>query len=188
MGPPTGARPLERARRRTTIIPRAGRRPQFLALVLAAACLAGTARAVSVHDIALSDQFGNVDSLGAHAGELVVVMVVTARGLLNIKSWEADLRQAVDGVTYLRVADIPEDPPVTYERVAGKLRLVVLERVPVLVDMERQWARALDLDTDVPNVLLFTRDGNLAARYRGRWHPDNVAEVAARLHQLLAAR
>ena len=61
-------------------------------------------------------QLSERDSLAAHRGEVVLVFIVTATGLLNTRFWEEDLREQVDGVTYLRVADIPEHPPVSIER------------------------------------------------------------------------
>lgn len=152
------------------------------AVLVAALTLSAAAHAVS--DIVLTDQHGGEDSLGAHRGEVVLVFIVTATGLLNTKFWEEDLREQVEDVTYLRVADIPEEPPVTFERVALKLKIVAPAQVPVMVDMERQWARALDLDTAVPNLLLFNREGQLAARYRGRWHPANVTRVAQRIREI----
>jgi hypothetical protein len=161
-------------------------RAVWLWLALLAGVVSG-AQAASAEDVArieLVDQHGRTDSLAAHAGDVVVVFVVTANGLLNTKAWEEDLRALVDEVAYLRIADVPAGSTATHERVAAKLQIVVPQSVSVMIDVERRWAAALGLETRVPNLLLYTRQGQLAARYRGRWHPDSVAEVAERLRQI----
>ena len=163
------------------------RRAGFVSALALGAALALGGRALAAEDvrsIELADQHGRSDSLAAHQGEVVLVFVVTATGLLNTRFWEEDLRALVEGVTYLRVADVPEGSSATRERIATRLRIVVPEGVPVMIDMERRWARALDLDTSVPNLLAYTRDGLLGARYLGTWNPDSVPEVAERLRQL----
>ena len=139
-----------------------------------------------VAEIALADQFGHTDSLAAHRGEVVLVFVVEVSALLNTRFWEEDLREQIDGITYLRVADVAAGGSASRERIATKLRLVVPDGVPVMIDTERRWARSLDLDTSEPNLLAYTRDGLLGARYRGRWHPDSVPDIVVRLRQLLA--
>jgi len=160
----------------------------LIGLLLGAALTLGapTARAgEEIAEIALVDQFGHTDSLAAHRGEVVLVFVVEVTALLNTRFWEEDLREQVDGITYLRVADVAAGSSASRERIATKLRVVVPAGVPVMIDTDRRWARALDLDTSEPNLLAYTRDGLLGARYRGRWHPDSVPDIVARLRQLV---
>lgn len=157
-------------------------------LLAAAAPGAGAAGVAALPGLALTDQYGASDTLGAHAGRVVIAFVVTAKRLRTIRPWERDLRELLADVDYVRVADIPAEPPVTHERVAGKLRLVVPPEVSVLVDMERAWATALSLDTSEPNLLVFNRQGQVAARFRGRWHPASVPKIAARVKQILDAQ
>ena len=166
------------------------RRATFVsALAFGAALALGAASAAEdVRSIELPDQHGSRDSLAAHEGEVVLVFVVTATGLLNTRFWEEDLRAQVEGITYLRVADVPAGSSATLERIAARLRIVVPKEVPVMIDMEGRWARALGLDTSQPNLLAYTRGGLLGARYRGTWNPDSVPEVAARLRQLKELR
>ncbi len=132
----------------------------------------------------LRDQFGNEDHLAAHQGRVIVVMVVTAKRLRNIKPWESDLRQQVDGVEYLRITDVPEESPADLEQIADKLRERVPEEVPVLIDLERRWATALDLDTDRPNLLLIDARGRLVATFRGKHSPELASEVIEALKKI----
>jgi hypothetical protein len=136
-------------------------------------------------ELALPDQNGNRDSLVAHRGKVVVAMVVTARRLRNLKGWERDLRSRFEEVDFVRVADVPADPPVTYRDVADKLATRVPDEVPVLIDLDRRWSSALGLDTGRPNILLIDPDGHLVASYRGRPEPELVDEVAGRIEELL---
>ena len=138
-------------------------------------------------ELKLLDQYGDEDSLAAHRGHIVVVMVVTAKRLRNIKPWEADLRKQVDGVEYLRITDVPEEPPGDVEQVAEKLRERVPDDVPVLIDMERRWATTLGLDTDRPNLLLIDARGRLVATFRGRYTPQLAVDVIEALKKIQGA-
>jgi hypothetical protein len=139
----------------------------------------------------LPDQFGGVDSLDAHRGRTVVVMVVTAKRLRNLKPWERDLRDRFPGgerIDFLRITDIPEDSPASVAEVADKLKERVPDQVPVLIDLERRWATALGLDTSRPNLLLVDDGGALIAAFQGRHDPALAARVAADLSALLDPR
>jgi hypothetical protein len=136
-------------------------------------------------DLKLVDQFGNAGSLADHRDQVVVVMVVTARRLRNLKAWEKDLRERYDDIYFLRIADIPPDPPVTHEQVARKFTKRVPEEVSIFIDIEGQWARGLELDTGRPNLLLFDREGKLAAAFRGRWETAPLKDVYAAMDELM---
>jgi hypothetical protein len=127
----------------------------------------------------LPDQFGHEQGLAQHRGSAVVALVVTAKRLRAIKGWELDLKERLPDVGFLRVVDVPEEPPVTWERVAGKLRERVPRQVPIGIDLERRWAAAYSLDTAEVNVLVFGPDGQLAARFRGRRSKPLLERVVA---------
>ena len=76
------------------------------------------------------------------------------------------------------------NPPVTREQVADKLDKRVPEEVPILIDIERRWARELELDTERPNVLLFDREGRFVAAFHGRAEPELLDEIHAVLDEL----
>jgi len=57
----------------------------------------------------------------------------------------------------------------------------------VLIDIDRRWARKLELDTLRPNLLLFDRHGELVARERGRAEPELVDAFAANIRELAGA-
>jgi len=139
-------------------------------------------------ELVLPDQRGGEDSLAAHRGKVVVAMVVTAQRLRNLKGWERDLRARFEELDFVRVADVPQDPPVTYRDVADKLATRVPDEVAVLIDVDRRWSSTLGLDTDRPNLLLIDADGRLVATYRGRPEPELVDEVAKRIEELLRKR
>jgi hypothetical protein len=127
----------------------------------------------------LKDQYGRLDRLAAHAGEPVVVMVVTAARLRSLKGWELELRQRTQqGLRVLRVMDVPETPRVGHDEVARRLRERVPREVAVLIDRERLWARAFRLDTREVNLLVFDGVGQLRQAFFGRRTPALVAEVA----------
>jgi hypothetical protein len=89
-------------------------------------------------------------------------------------------------VHYIRVADVPVEPPVTHEEMAEKLLKRVPEEVSILIDLERRWATALGLDTSQPNLLVFDRSGRLVSSHRGRRSRFLEAYVSRDLEKLLA--
>ena len=158
----------------------------FLAVILLATVTLGQAPGIA--ELELVDQTGASDSLAAHHDHVVVVMVVTARRLRNLKAWERALRERYDGVHFLRIADIPSEPTVTRKEVARKLAARVPEGVSILIDIERRWARELKLDTGRPNLLLFDRGGRMAGAFRGRMEPARLDEVQAAIEPLVGSR
>ncbi len=154
----------------------------ILTAVLLAAPVAGPAPDLAA--LELRDQYGTTDNLAAHRGEVVVAFVVTARRLRNIKPWEEALRERHAGLAFVRVADVPDERPASHDEVAAKLRKRVPEDVPVLIDLERAWATALDLDTQRPNVLVFDPRGRLAASVRGLLEPALVDEISGAIADL----
>lgn len=141
----------------------------------------------AVSGLRLRDQYGVEDSLDAHRGRTVVVIVVDAKRLRTVKAWERELRERFDSLDYLRVAVVPADPPTTWERVADKLREQVPEGVPVLIDLDRRWATELELDTSRPNLLVVDAGGRLAASFAGRHDPALAAVVTDNLAALVTA-
>jgi hypothetical protein len=135
--------------------------------------------AVAVPPPPLVDQFGREDSLESRRGTTVVALVVTAKRLRSIKGWELELHERLPEVSFLRVVDVPEEPKVTRERVAAKLRERVPQQVPIGIDMQRGWAAAYGLDTAEVNVLVFGPEGALVARFRGRKSKPLVEQVVA---------
>jgi hypothetical protein len=159
----------------------------LLALTLSATLPADTPDVRPLAGLKLRDQYGRQDSLEAHRGQVVLVTVVHAKRLRKLKSWEKALRERLEEVHYLRIADVPTDPPVNYEDVAEKLRKRVPEEVSILIDLEGRWAEALDLDTSQPNLLIFDRSGRLVSSYRGGRDRFLEAYVSRDLEKLLEA-
>jgi hypothetical protein len=147
--------------------------------LLASLVLASGAGLAAVAGVTLPDQRGGSDSLAAHAGHPVVVVVVDARRLGTVRRWQQDLLTRFPDLRVLTVADVNESRPPDPARVAAVLARRVPPEVAVLIDLERQWARALDLDTAAPNLLLVGPDGALVASFRGRWSEAAAAPVVA---------
>jgi hypothetical protein len=163
------------------------------AAIVAAALAAGTpsGAAVSPGDAVraeLRDQHGIPRSLADERGHPTVALVVTARRLRTLKAWEVELRARTPGLHYVRVCDVPPAPPTTWERVAARLRGRVPAEVPVLVDVERVWARAFALDTEEVNALVFDARGSLVARARGPRSDAALRAVTDAAAPLLRAR
>lgn len=127
----------------------------------------------------LRDQYGNVATLAGMSGAPVVAVVVSVKRLAMIEKWEKDLSERVPGVRFMNVADLPDDVPVDPDRTALTLQKRVPPGVNVLMDFSREWATTYALDTELPNLLVFDADGQLTARFRGRWSAELAAQVAA---------
>lgn len=146
--------------------------PSFLAVSLALSSGLGTL-GIQV----MPDQHGGQDSLAAHRGHPVVVVVVDARRLGTVKRWEKGLLTRFPGLHILTVADVNEKKPASLGQVALVLERRVPKEVAVLIDMQRLWAEQLDLDTAAPNLILVDAGGDLVAQFRGRWTQELAAEV-----------
>jgi hypothetical protein len=138
----------------------------------------------------LRDQFGRPDSLTAHAGRPLVLLVVSARRLRRLKAWEVELARRLDGVDFLRVADVsPEGgTPPTFDDVASTLRKHVPPSIRVLVDSERHWAGALGLDTREVNALAFDARARVVAQVRGAPRTETIGPLEAALLALPGVR
>lgn len=174
-----------------------GGRPSGIAAVLMALVAAGPvaslAEPLEAHaaDAALSslvaplrDQHGRPGPAGAALEKPHAVFVVSARRLRRVREWQKELDRRVEGVSYLRVADVPSEagrPPARFEDVAEELRKRVPADVAVLVDLERRFAGRLDLDTREVNVLVFDASGAMVGRFRGRPTPAAADEATTRL-------
>lgn len=143
--------------------------------------LAASAGMTALSEAQMPDQHGGRDSLAAHRGNAVVVVVVDARRLGTVRRWEQDLLTRFPKLHILTVADVNEKRPTTVERVASVLGRRVPAEVTVSIDIERLWAREFELDTSAPNLIIFAPDGTLVARFRGRWTAELAAEVGKSL-------
>jgi hypothetical protein len=159
----------------------------FGVLLLSSMTLAQVLPSLSaVEDLALRDQYGVEDTLRAHRGRVVVIMVVDAKRLRTLKAWERDLRESFDDLDYLRIAEVPTDTSTTWERVASKLVEQVPEGVSVLIDMDSRWGTELALDTSRPNLIVVDAGGRIRATYAGRHEPALAAVVISDLEKLVA--
>ena len=156
-------------------------------LALAALAPADAQDASRLAELELRDQYGNVDSLNRWRGAPVIAVVVSVKRLAMIEKWEKDLSERVPGIRFMNVADLPADVPVD----PGQTALTLQKRVPagvnVLMDFAREWATAYELDTALPNLLVFDASGQLAARFRGRWTAELAAAVVAAVSPQVAA-
>ncbi len=159
--------------------------PVLLALALAAsASLAAAAPADGTPLGALAerewtDQFGGRGGLATHRGQPLVVVVVDARRLAQVRRWEEQLLTRFPDLPLVTVADVNESRPPELARVQAVLARRVPREVVVLIDLQREWARALELDTAAPNLLLVDQASRVTARFRGRWTAAEGERVLA---------
>ncbi len=158
-----------------------------LVCVLLASLMAGV-QPPAAAGAQMRDQFGETASVSGLHSEEAVVMVVTARRLRTVKPWERAIQERYEGLASVLVADVPDDSPAEYDRVAAKLLQRVPEGVRVLIDMDRAWARELDLDTSKPNLLLLDGDGSVVASVAGRWDPELAETLFIAIDRLRGAR
>lgn len=154
-------------------------------LALLWSALAGTPpapAAPAATRVVLRDQHGRDVTLAA--GRPQVVFVVAAQRLRRLKDWEVALDRRVEGVGYLRVADVVPregEPAGRYDQMAGTLRKRVPETIAIAIDAERVWAKELKLDSREVNVLVFDAAHRLLAREGGEPTAPSVRRVAALL-------
>ena len=133
----------------------------------------------------LVDQYGAASSVADQRGQVVVAIIVSARTLRQLRKWEEALRERHKSLRYARIADVDEKVQPSWAEVAATLRGRVPEGVAVSIDTARVWAGELALETRRPNLLLFGRDGALAARFRGSYTDQEFARVSAVVDSLL---
>jgi len=154
-------------------------------LAAGALVLGATAAAAAAE---LKDQFGVPDSLAAHGDQVRLVIVVSAKRLRRIRPWEEALWERHPGLPILRVADVPRTAPTSYEDVAAKLRKRLPDDVPVLIDLDGEWAARFDLDVTVPNLLIFAADGSLVAAHAGNYSRSGFTALDADLTPALGGQ
>jgi hypothetical protein len=138
-------------------------------------------------EISMPDQHGDRHRVSDEEGGVVVVIVVTAKRLRNVRPWERHLRERFDDIRTIRIADLPATSKATLESVSARLRERVPEGVSVLIDTDRLWASRLELDTGRPNLLIIDRDGRLVTSVRGLYTPELGETVIGELERLLSA-
>jgi hypothetical protein len=158
----------------------------LLAIALLGAALPEQPPALAeVVQLTLPDHVGGEDRVAAYRGEPVVVMVVNAKRLRLIKPWERDLREEFPDLAIVRIAIRPEDSDATVAEIRDKYDGRVPAEIPVLIDIDRRWATALDLDTGRPNLILLDATGRLVGSFRGRYKEKDAVEVRAAVNALV---
>ncbi|MBM4197006.1 MAG: hypothetical protein FJ197_07920 [Gammaproteobacteria bacterium] len=153
-----------------------------LSACILAVLLAATSGLGPLLELEWPDQRGGSGGLVAHRGQVAVVVVVDARRLAQVRRWEEQLLGRYPDLPVVTVADVDEDSKPELERVRTVLARRVPPEVSVLIDLERDWARTLSLDTGAPNILVLGGNGNVVEHLRGRW----TAEGGERLLQSVA--
>jgi predicted GTPase len=157
-----------------------GRPTLLLAALLLGNALADQPPALAeVSELALPDHRGGQDRVANHRGAPVMVMIVDAKRLRLIKDWERDLRERFPDLAIVRIADRPADSDATVAEVQDKYRGRLPEDLVVLIDIDRRWSTALDLDTGRPCLLLLDAEGALVGAWRSRFTERLAAEVRA---------
>ena len=157
----------------------------FLIIVLAAAGLSSATAGETVP--MLPDQFGNSSGLDDYSGEAVLAIVASTRKLRWIGRWEETIRAEIPELVSIRVADVNDEPPPSFEKLVRILLKRVPENVSVLIDMRNLWATSYALDTSEPCLVLLDGDHNVVAKFRGRPKGQLVDDVMNALRSYFSA-
>jgi hypothetical protein len=136
---------------------------------------------------ALPDQFGDEVIALNPEPTVRVAILISAKRLRRIRKWETALRERFPGLMIFRVADVPRSAPTDYEDVAETFRKRLPEDLAVGIDLDGRWAAALNVDTSVPNILVFDANGELDAVHSGMFDDKLFAQAAADIDLLLKA-
>jgi hypothetical protein len=117
-------------------------------------------------------------TVAASSERPTIVIVVAAKRLRLTKAWEIAIREELDDIEMVRIADL--EPGVDLDEVRSKLKRRIPDEIDLLLDPKSSWATTLELDASQPNLLLLLPDGSVQLLARGRYSPE-------RLDQLLAA-
>ena len=164
----------------------------FLALLISLSMLSSAASLAAADTMAntlpaVLDQYGQTVTLNAGPPAVRVAIVVSAKRLRRIKKWEQALRSRFPDLPVIRIADVPQSAPTDYENVAEKLRKRLPEDLSVGIDLDSAWAKILELDTSVPNILVFDSQGRLDASHSGMFSDELFPAVAADIDLLMSA-
>jgi len=136
-----------------------------------------------IGELALRDQYGIPGGLSDDGDGIQIAIVVSAKRLRRIKPWEQAIRKYDQDLALVRVADVPRTSPTEFDTVATKLKKRLPEDLNVLIDLEGLWVDAFDLDSSVPNVLIFDRKGELLASHSGMYKRSLFEALRADLDQ-----
>lgn len=163
--------------------------PSLSSAMLLAALLVSLAAEVLADPLPppLPDQFGELSGLDPQAAVEQLVIVVSAKRLRRLKPWERELREQYPDLPILRVADVPVSGSADADAVAEKLRKRLPEDVAVLMDLDGVWAEAYQLDTSVPNLLLFSADLELLVQHSGFYRRAEFDSFREALDAVLTA-
>ena len=135
----------------------------------------------------LPDQYGNSSGLNDFSGEAVLAIVASTRKLRWIGRWEETIRAEIPELVSIRIADVTDEPPPSYDKLVSILRKRVPEDVSVLIDMQNSWATSYELDTREPCLILLDSDHDVIAKFRGRPKGQLVEDVMSALRDYFSA-
>ncbi len=154
-------------------------------LLLAAASQADTQQLSDLPK--LIDQYGEAMKIDEVDSEVAIAIVVSAKRLRRLKKWEVALRDRFPELEILRVADIPQTTPVTHADVAEVLKKRLPPNFPVGLDLKGEWSAILELDSSVPNIVVFDAKGELRSIHHGMFNNKAFAQAAADIDLLIKA-
>ena len=108
-----------------------------------------------------------------------IVIVVSAKRLRLTKAWEIAIREKLDDLDIVRIADLEHGA--NLDEVRSKLERRIPDEIDILLDPGSSWARTLELDASQPNLLLLLPDGSVQLLVRGRYSPERLDQLLARL-------
>jgi hypothetical protein len=173
--------------------------PAALTILVALAALASSQPPPAVWageseliEFEIEDQFDVLHTDEEHVGAILVVVGSDKGGSEYNASWGQAIRDSVSGtagadaIHFLRVADVRGVPFFLKGTVKG---MFPEEREEwVLLDWKGTLAKAYEFEKDQSNVLVFDRDGRLAAQTHGTsLEAEKLTHIAGVLRELLTA-
>ncbi len=135
----------------------------------------------------LIDQYGETLKIDQADSEVAIAIVVSAKRLRRLKKWEMALRERFPELMVLRVADVPQTTAVQHADVAKVLEKRLPPNFPVGIDLNGEWSARLDVDSSVPNIVVFNADGELHSIHPGMFNKKAFAAAAADIDLLIKA-
>ncbi len=135
---------------------------------------------------ALLDQHGDSVELSRDSVVVQVAIIVSAKRIRRIKPWEVALREEFPDLELIRIADIPQSGSAEYERVAATFRKRLPPELDVGIDLNGEWAQRFDLDTRVPNIIIFDAEKNVVATHSGMYKQKRFTPLRDELRALTA--
>lgn len=133
----------------------------------------------------LHDQFDEPQTLAFPTTNITFLTIADRTGSAQLAGWIAPVKQRFgDRIDIRGIADVSPVPRLLHSLVRKTFR--ELQTYPVMMDWTGEVCAQFSYQKDVANILVFDRNGRIAARFTGAATGAAVAEAGVVLDKLLA--